>query len=105
LFDLARELNVAKKEAPETAPALAFELKRLGEVLGLFDQDPAAFLQAGATALAIGEDEIEARIAARAAAKKAKNFAEADRIREELTALGITLKDSREGTTWVVDRD
>ncbi|WP_192036911.1 cysteine--tRNA ligase [Halomonas sp. YLGW01] len=105
LFDLARELNVVKKDAPETAPALAFELKRLGEVLGLFDQDPAAFLQAGATALAIGEDEIEARIVARAAAKKAKDFAEADRIREELSALGITLKDSREGTTWVVDRD
>ncbi|WP_136255774.1 cysteine--tRNA ligase [Onishia niordana] len=105
LFDLARELNVAKKDAPETVPALAFELKRLGEVLGLFDQDPAAFLQAGAKALAIGEEEIQARIEARAAAKKAKNFSEADRIRDELSSLGITLKDSREGTTWVVDRD
>ncbi|WP_168014475.1 cysteine--tRNA ligase [Halomonas salinarum] len=105
LFDLARELNVAKKDAPETVPALAFELKRLGEVLGLFDQDPAAFLQAGAKALAIGEEEIQARIEARAAAKKAKDFAEADRIRDELASQGITLKDSREGTTWVVDRD
>ncbi|GGX78274.1 cysteine--tRNA ligase [Litchfieldella qijiaojingensis] len=103
LFDLARELNRAKKEAPEQAPALAFELKRLGGVLGLFTQDPSTFLKGGGEALPISEAEIEARIAERAAAKKTKDFATADRIRDELAELGIVLKDSREGTTWVFE--
>ena len=47
-----------------------------------------------------GDAEIDALVAARTAAKKAKNFAEADRIRDELTAMGITLVDTKEGTTW-----
>ncbi|MHC9036774.1 CysS/YqeB C-terminal domain-containing protein, partial [Cobetia marina] len=54
-------------------------------------------------ALALSEDEIQAQIEARAAAKKAKDFAGADRIRDELAAQGIILKDSREGTTWVLE--
>ncbi|WP_163649396.1 cysteine--tRNA ligase [Modicisalibacter sp. 'Wilcox'] len=103
LFELARELNRAKAEDAGRAAALAFELKRLGQVLGLLEQVPAAFLQGG-RALPLAEAEIEARIAARAAAKKARDFAEADRIRDELAALGIVLKDSREGTTWVLER-
>jgi cysteinyl-tRNA synthetase len=49
-------------------------------------------------------DEIESRIAARNAARKAKNFAESDRIRDELAAQGILLKDSKDGTTWEVAR-
>ena len=48
--------------------------------------------------------EIESRIAARNAARKSKNFAESDRIRDELAALGIVLKDSKDGTTWEVAR-
>ncbi|MFC3285209.1 cysteine--tRNA ligase [Litchfieldella rifensis] len=104
LFDLVRELNRAKKEAPERAPALAFELQRLGGVLGLFTQEPSTFLKAGAEALPISEAEIEARIEERAAAKKAKDFVTADRIRDELASLGIVLKDSREGTSWVFER-
>ena len=68
----------------------------------MLTQEPAAFLKGGSVALS--EDEINARIAARAEAKKARQFAEADRIRDELAALGIVLKDSREGTTWVVDK-
>ncbi|MDN3555001.1 cysteine--tRNA ligase [Halomonas maura] len=103
LFDLARELNRAKKEAPDQAPALAAELSRLGEVLGLLQQAPASFLKGGAGELPLPEDEIEARIAARAEAKKARDFARADGIRNELAALGIVLKDSREGTSWVLE--
>ncbi|WP_348826423.1 cysteine--tRNA ligase [Halomonas sp. RT37] len=102
LFELVRELNRARKEGSDDVPALALELKRLGGILGLLTQEPAAFLKGGSVALS--EDEINARIAARAEAKKARQFAEADRIRDELAALGIVLKDSREGTTWVVDK-
>ena len=58
----------------------------------------------GERASQLGNDEIEGRIADRNAARKAKNFAEADRIRDELAAMGITLKDSPEGTTWEVAR-
>ncbi|MCI0508764.1 cysteinyl-tRNA synthetase [Chromohalobacter marismortui] len=105
LFDLARALNRAKQEAPAHAPALAHELKELGGVLGLFGQDPERFLQAGAGRLPMSEEDIESRIEARAQAKQAKDFATADGIRDELAALGIVLKDSREGTTWVLEGD
>ena len=49
------------------------------------------------------KEEIEAKIAERQAAKGSKDFARADAIRDELAALGIILKDSREGTTWVIE--
>jgi cysteinyl-tRNA synthetase len=48
--------------------------------------------------------EVEALIAQRAAARAAKNFAESDRIRDQLAAMGVVLKDSKEGTTWEVAR-
>ncbi|NWN82692.1 MAG: cysteine--tRNA ligase [Halomonas sp.] len=104
LFDLARELNRARKEAPDQAPALAAELRRLGGILGLLQQDPASFLKAGVGELPLTEAQIQARIDARAAAKKARDFAAADAIRDELAALGIILKDSREGTGWVFEK-
>jgi cysteinyl-tRNA synthetase len=57
-----------------------------------------------ATAPALPKEEIESRIAARTAARKAKNFKESDRIRDELAAMGIVLKDSKDGTTWEIAR-
>ncbi len=91
LFDLAGEVN--RNKSAQTAGLL----KALGGCLGLLQGDPQAFLQAGA---GFDEAAIQSQIAARAAAKAAKNFAEADRIRKELLEQGIVLKDSPTGTTW-----
>ncbi|BEP42019.1 cysteine--tRNA ligase [Variovorax sp. V15] len=91
LFELAGEVNRTK--SPETAGLL----KALAASLGILQGDPRAFLQAGST---LDEATIQAKIDARAAAKAAKNFAEADRIRQELLEQGIVLKDSPTGTTW-----
>jgi cysteinyl-tRNA synthetase len=72
-------------------------LKALGGILGLLQSDPVAFLQSGA---GLAEAAIQAHIQARADAKAAKNFGEADRIRKLLLEQGIVLKDSATGTTW-----
>jgi cysteinyl-tRNA synthetase len=74
-------------------------LVRLGGVLGLLQQDPEAFFKAGGSA-ELSAEEIEAMIQARADARKAKDFAEADRIRDALAEKGIILDDSRQGTSW-----
>ena len=91
LFELAGEVNRTK--SADTAGLL----KALAGTLGLLQGDPKAFLQAGTT---LDEATIQSKIDARAAAKAAKNFAEADRIRQELLEQGIVLKDSPTGTTW-----
>ena len=103
LFDLARDLNRAKSESPEKAQRLAAELTRLAGVLGLLQQDPQTFLKGNQQQVALSETEIEAKIAQRKEAKANKDFAQADAIRDELASLGIILKDSREGTTWVIE--
>lgn len=104
MFELAREVNRAKQEQPDEAAKLAYELKKLGSILGLLQQAPQTFLKGTQQqGMPLSEDEIEAKIAQRIAAKADKNFAQADAIRDELAALGIILKDSREGTSWVLE--
>jgi cysteinyl-tRNA synthetase len=93
LFELASEVNKTK------SALLAGLLKALGACLGLLQGDPEAFLKAGAT---LDEASIQTLIATRTAAKVAKNFAEADSIRQHLLAQGIVLKDAANGTTWEV---
>jgi len=95
LFDLAGEVNRTK------SPQRAGLLRALGSTLGLLEEDPKAFLQGG-TPVEGGWDEaaIQARITARAAAKAAKNWAEADAIRQALLQQGVVLKDGPTGTTW-----
>lgn len=100
MFELVNELNKASRENSPEAGKLAGQLVRLGSILGLLQQDADAFLKGEAKEGELSSDDIEALIAQRAQAKKAKNFAESDRIRDELAEQGIILKDSREGTTW-----
>jgi len=93
LFELAGEVNRTR------SAEVAGLLKALGGVLGLLQGSPQAFLQAGS---ALDDAAIQVLIAQRADAKAAKNFAEADRIRKELLAQGIQLKDRKSGGTWAV---
>jgi cysteinyl-tRNA synthetase len=92
LFNLANEIGRGKK-------ALAAQLKGLGGILGILQREPRAFLQAGPGS-ALADKDIEDQIEARLAARKTKNYAEADRIRKQLEAAGVVLEDGAKGTTW-----
>ena len=100
LFDLARIINTGDAD---TASQKAAELKALGAIFGLLQQQPDAFLQGAGSAQngdQISAEEVESQIAARLQARKDKNFARADEIRQQLLEQGVVLEDSREGTTW-----
>jgi cysteinyl-tRNA synthetase len=93
LFDLVREVNKAEGEKKF---ALGSQLRELGAVLGCLQLDAKDFLQSGD----VDADYVEAMIQKRIDAKKAKDFAMADGVRDELLAQGIVLRDGPEGTTW-----
>ncbi|MBQ0831483.1 cysteine--tRNA ligase [Marinobacter sp.] len=100
LHALANDINQHRREGRDNeAKKAATVLVRLGEILGLLQQDPDGFFQAN-TAGELSAEDIEAKIQARADARKAKDFAGADRIRDELIEQGVILDDSREGTSW-----
>lgn len=112
LFEGARAINrlVSEKkfrknvEKVATVRDIARQLRELGDILGLFGSDPATWLHRqnlrALEDLGIAEQEINDLIAARLQARQEKDFAQADRIRDELAERGIELLDSPAGTTW-----
>lgn len=91
LFELASEVNKSK------SAELAGLLKALGNVVGLLQRLPEAFLRGESSS---DDEKIDSLVKARQEAKLSRNFAEADRIRDELKAAGIILEDGPQGTTW-----
>jgi len=108
LFDLTRELNTAKKENKlEKVGQLAATLKHLSGLLGVLQEEPEFFLKGGSrytltvpiSTYVYSEENIEQQIQARLDAKKAKDWALADKIRNDLKEQGVILEDSPDGTT------
>ena len=97
LFGIAKS---AKRGNGEQAAALRASL----EFLGLYAGETRDDLMVGLGAVEVDADKVEALIAARQAARKGRDFAEADRLRDELTAMGVQLFDGPDGTTWEVMR-
>ncbi|MDG1750323.1 MAG: cysteine--tRNA ligase, partial [Thalassotalea sp.] len=98
LFELSKELNVAKQNNADNTVELASLLKGLGSLLGLLQLDPASFLQGGGDNDEVAE--IEALIKQRNDARASKDWASADDARDKLKALSIILEDSAGKTTW-----
>ncbi len=104
LFELARDINKCRADAPGRAASMAACLLRLGDVLGLLQSDPDVYLRGMAGEAGgrqgLSDDEIEALIARRLAAREARDWAEADRIRDDLVQQGVVLEDGAGGTSW-----
>jgi cysteinyl-tRNA synthetase len=101
LFDLVREINRERTADPARAAALGALLRRLGDLLGILQDDPEAYLRGGEPgAEGLADADIESLIERRIQAKKDKNWAGADAIRDQLKGAGIVLEDSPAGTTW-----
>ncbi len=102
LFDLVSEINRQKNDDPETAAQLAGLLRRLGGVLGVLQTDPGEFLRRGASS-ELDAAEIDRLVAERDQARLDKDWARADEIRDQLTALNVVVEDKAGGSSWRVD--
>lgn len=103
LFEMASEINRYRQTQPDKAADVGRELTSLADVLGLLQYVPDEFLQGGGAEVAQGglnNQAIDDLINQRNQARKDKNFAEADRIRDELASQGILLEDAPAGTIW-----
>jgi cysteinyl-tRNA synthetase len=96
LSELSALATEANKASEKEWPRLKAQLRAAGRLLGLLQRDPEDWARGDAT----DAQRIDTLVAARVAARKAKNFAEADRIRKELAAEGIEIMDGPDGSTW-----
>ncbi len=99
MFELVREINKVRGEDQARAARMAATLKQMGAVLGILQDDPEQWLRGG-VGDGLSDEEIETLIQQRLDARKEKNWAEADRIRDELKEKGVILEDGAGGTTW-----
>jgi cysteinyl-tRNA synthetase len=97
-------LHELRGEAAKGAKPAAACLKATAQLLGLLHVPAADWASFRPASITIDEGKVVNLIEARNAARKAKNFAESDRIRDELAAMGVVLKDSKDGTTWEIAR-
>jgi cysteinyl-tRNA synthetase len=95
LFEISREAN--RSDAPAERTELAARLRASADMLGLLGADPEQWFTADAE---LGPEDIERRINERSEARARRDFAEADRIRDELASLGIAIEDGEGGTRW-----
>ena len=100
LFELAREVNRLRDKDDIEAARFGGVLKRLSAYLGLLAREPDVFLQGSDRDTGLSSEQIEELIVQRLEARKNKNWAESDRIRDELATQGVILEDGPAGTTW-----
>ena len=105
LFEIAREINRHKDSDPETTASLAACLCTLGNILGLLQAEPESYFRESVSvqddeAEGLADDEVEALLASRISARESKDWAMADRIRDQLDAAGIIIEDGAAGTRW-----
>ncbi len=100
LFNLSHEINKIRDIDNAKAVELASELRRLGGILGLLQADPESYLQEGGNEGSLSVAEIEQLIAERKAAREARRWKLADKIRADLDKNGIVLEDGKQGTIW-----
>jgi cysteinyl-tRNA synthetase len=96
-------LHELRAEAAVAKPAAAC-LKASAQLIGLLQGTGAQWASFRPASFAVDESKVSGLIEARAAARKAKDFKESDRIRDELAAMGVVLKDGKDGTTWEIAR-
>ena len=102
LFSLAKQANTAKDI--EQKRTLKSSMLACGSWLGILQQDPEQWFQGVAHANDVDASKIEQMIEQRNSAKANKDWAGADQIRDELTAMGVVLEDSAQGTKWKLER-